>query len=271
MSRRSSTPSTSKRSSHSSQSQGLEHLPDSLDRARSRRSTEQRSESTTADRPDHPSTTSSATRAAHQQWLTRSGRRGNTRVSWWARRWSTDERRVPPCRSRRLAAWRQASFWRVVRCRSRATGRSRESGSADGYLSPNQGASGPPETSPQIRVATASRTCRRARLWRAGMGRRRAASRAKARVTARAALSVAAVSGGTALGGRLVAGPPHVRGRENRTSRSVWRGAPGTNESFSFKRRVTARLCPACARCRSVGSGSGRDLRREPACRHGNR
>ena len=126
MSRRSSTPSTSKRSSHSSQSQGLEHLPDSLDRARSRRSTEQRSESTTADRPDHPSTTSSATRAAHQQWLTRSGRRGNTRVSWWARRWSTDERRVPPCRSRRLAAWRQASFWRVVRCRSRATGRSRE-------------------------------------------------------------------------------------------------------------------------------------------------
>ena len=29
---------------------------------------------------------------------------------------------------------------------------------------------------------------------------------------------------------------------------------------LSVKRRVTARLSPACARCRSVGSGSGRDF-----------
>ena len=249
MSRRSSTPSTSKRSSHSSQSQGLEHLPDSLDRARSRRSTEQRSESTTADRPDHPSTTSSATRAAHQQWLTRSGRRGNTRVSWWARRWSTDERRVPPCRSRRLAAWRQASFWRVVRCRSRATGRSREwargripiaeSGRVGptGDLAPDQSRDGVEDLSEGAVMARRyGSTSSSLASQGAGYGAR--------------ALSVAAVSGGTALRSRS-------RGVSRRGYRTRETGHRVTNVAAWQERRLSdgPRAVAPCGTGRALADG----------------
>ena len=47
--------------------------------------------------------------------------------------------RVHRCRYVRLPLGPSASFWRVFRCRSRATGRSRE-WRVEGYLPPNQGA-----------------------------------------------------------------------------------------------------------------------------------